>query len=316
VNRTQTILSAVLAVQIAAIGVSTVVRRNEARTATAHPLLTSLTSLKPAKIVIDGPDGKSVTLDRKGAAWRVASAGQYPADASKIDDLLGKLRRIEVTSPIAEGKRVLEPLGVSETNLHARVRIFDSAAAATKPNGDVVIGTSSNGLTHIRKADSYAVYETRAIEAYDVGTNASSWIDTHLVDIPTESINALRIENASGTIDLQKKDNTWTLLSPANLASKTLDTDKVDALVRAAAVVTITDPAGPLDPTAQGFDKPTAIITIDQAKPPATTIRIGAPVPTHDDQLYITRDGLGFAATVRKSSVQSLIDAKGETLVK
>lgn len=321
-NRTQTILAVILAFQIALIAGVEAIRSSRSAEDASHPLVPALARLDPSKIVVEGKSSASVTLERNGKTWRVTSANDWPADISKVHEVLGKLKRLKVRDPIATGKNVFDTLEVGDKKFLAHVELFASASD-TKPKAEIYIGTApSGGMANVRAAGQKAVYEANGISPYDFQAENNTWIDKNLVDVHPEDVVGLSIQNGSGSFDLQKSGGTWTVASSPGTTTAKLDPKKVDNLVHDAASIMIAEPAGSIDATAQGFDSPAATVTLrvtpagaKAGTPPITTVvRIGKIVKGNSSERYITREGFPFAAKIWNGSVEKLVNAKLDAL--
>jgi hypothetical protein len=323
-NRTQQILVGLLALQIVLI---LVVRSPFAHTtdgSSLRPLLPGLDAFTPARIeLLGGEDGATVNLRKQDGQWTIAEAGGYPADTSKIDELLNDLKQIRVRRPVVSSGRYHSAFKVEDNEFEGRIRIYDDSAA-DKPEVDLILGDSPNyRITHARIAGEDPVYEVRDLAPYDVRAAVGSWADKELVQIPVEHVVELEVENDSGSFRLVKGPEGWSIAEPASLADTTLDTSKVEGLIRAAAALRIDQPVGPLDEAAQGLNEPAATVTLRYSssgepfgsgdESPAVdevVVRIGGKVPDKDTQRYVTRSGFDYTATVFDSSVSKLVDQK------
>ena len=106
-NRTQTVLTVLLGLQLLLI----LIVRSPFSSATApmeaQPLLASLqdTEIAASRIELSGREDKSLTLVRDGEAWSIEDFDGFPADASKVDELLDNLGELTVRRPVVTSGR-------------------------------------------------------------------------------------------------------------------------------------------------------------------------------------------------------------------
>lgn len=255
---------------------------------------------------------ETLVLERDGSAWKITSADGYPADSSKVDDLLETIRKATARSAVVTSDKYHESLEVTEEKAQARIRLFSSGAEA--PSVDLLLGKATAGGAHVRIAGEESVYEIRDLTAWQLRPDTASWMQRTLVDVPTDSVQRVAVKNAHGSFELEKVEGDWLVVLPEESKGRTCAKDKVDPIVRAAAALSATGAAGRLDPTAQGLgdDATTVTLTHDEGR---VTVRAGSPVPDKNGQVHVTRDGFGFAATQWESSLASVTAAKLDDLV-
>jgi hypothetical protein len=321
-SRTHGILGGLLLLQVVLILVFRSPLAGVGAATPPHALLPALEAVTATRIELEGGDGKEkVTLRRTTAGWEVAEAGGFPADGTKVENLLADLKQLKVQRPVVSSDRHHESFKVREEDHEGRVRIYGDGES---PAADLILGSSPNYRTlHVRKADEDAVYEVRDLASYDVRAAASAWIDKVLVSVDRERVVGLRVANASGSFELAKRDGSWSVVAPAGRADRALDPQKIDGLLQVASSIRLADAAGPLDEAAQGLREPAGTFTIlwrapdqPETEPPReVSVRIGGPVTGEASQRYVTRSDLGFAGTVWDSTVARLLEEKLDQLL-
>ncbi len=325
-TRTQWILAVALLAQVGLL-LAIAGSSSGAGAAAPHPLLPDLASVKAAKITIrDGAD-KSLTLERAGDAWTLADPAGYPADSSKVEDLLAKLGKLEVGRPIVTSARYHEQLEVADDKFERRVEVFPEGKDA--PAADLLIGTSpSYGVEHVRAEGDDRVYEARGIRPYDVRAEAPAWIDRDLVGAPPGDVVAVTVRNGHGRFELRRENGAW---SSPEAAGKKLDGNAVDGYVRSLASLAADAPAGPLEGGDFGLDRPAGEVEIswrEPAPPPppkpdgakddaneapapgplhTVKLRVGKEVPGADGKRWVARDGARFAAVIGKWQADTVL---------
>lgn len=328
-KRTQLALCALLLLQVVLIVLLRTPLFGQSRSSAAHALLPGLTATSIARLELQSPAGEKLTLTKNDERWVVQEAGGFPAQADKVKKLLDDLRGLHARRPVVSSSRYHKAFKVTENEFEARVRGWE--ANGTDPKLDLILGSSSNYRSaHVRLAGEDAVYEVRDLAVYDLRPDKALWIDKTLVDLPAAEVLGLQLTNAKGSLELEKQDGVWKLRSPADMQQSEIDTEKVDALLRSATSIRLSDAAGPLDEQAQGLALPAATLTLKHQRaqtppseeaPQATVteelvVRIGAKVAGKENERYITRSGLDYAGTVWESSVSRLLEQEPAELLK
>lgn len=321
-NRSQWILSGVLAVQVLLLIVTAPWSQGGGAEAT-RVLFPELESFTPTRLEIHESDERSVVLARRGDNWVLEEADGYPADSSKVDDLLDSLGEIRVRRPVVSSDRYHGALKVEEDDHERRLRIWDDSGS--DPEIDLLVGTSPNyRLSHVRRGDEDRVYEARGISAYEMGSESGAWIDKKLVDVVADNVTSFTLTNGHGTLSLVRASGTWTLASAADTE---LDQSAVDSLVRSVSSLYLSEPAGPVDPAVHGFDSPLATVELTTEAPEVpdllqdggtpdsdtdaaeiVTVVLGSEVPDGAGKRYASRSGFDFAVVLSKYDADKLND--------
>jgi len=277
--------------------------------AASGPLLPALSSLTPQVLEIAGGDGATVTLERRSGGWALGDPAGYPALADKADGLVRSLKGLVPGRQVVSGKRYHASLKVAGDAFERRLRIWEKPGGT--PKLELFVGTSPGAdFTHVRVGGSDRVYEVAGLSAFDLPSDAGSWVERRLVDFRSDEVGGLEIANHRGSFALEKRSGTWAVRSPAARAKAELDASKVSDLVTALCGLSLEAPAGPVDEKAQGLAAPEATVTIERAPTSADStsvihaprskvaFRIGAAVPGHADQRYAALEGKSFAVAL------------------
>lgn len=265
-----------------------------------------------ARIEVGTKPDERLVVEKNGTDWKIATAGGYPADAAKVDELLEKIGKAETRGAVVTSDKYHESLEVTEEKAQARIRLY--AAGSDKPLADLILGKTSSGGAHVRRAGDENVYDVRDLSPWQLRPDTATWMQRRLVDVPTESVQRLAVRNANGSFELERKDGDWVVALPEESKGRSCTKDKVETMVRSLGSLSAANPGGVLDPATQGLGDDAVIATITHDEG-TTTIRIGAAVPDKDGQLYVTTDGFGFAATQWETSLSSVVNAKLEELL-
>ena len=276
-------------------------------------LLPQLASLEASRIQFQGKDGETLNIAQKDGSWTLVESDHYPANNGKIEDLLQELEDVTVRRPVVSSNRYHETFKVTEQNNEGRLQIWGDDPDS--PSVDLILGSSSNyQLSHVRAADDDRVFEVRGLAPYDVRASAEDWVEKSLMDVPEAQVVGFTLSNPNGDIEVVRESGSWRFVAPPEMVGAALDPTRVDALLRIARSLRIESPAGVLNEEAQGLANPEAVMTLrmapsgdDPGSLEDVVVRIGDRLPGKDTQRFVTRSGLGFAASIWESSLQELI---------
>lgn len=254
-NRTNRILSVALAVQLV-LAVIVFFPRPAPEVATG-PLLADFDSSAVTGLTITDADGNSITLAKgEDGGWSLPDYDDYPAQASSITNLLGKIGALQANRLIARNESSQARLEVKADNFQRRIELRSGDRTDT-----LYLGSASGASdTHARVNDQAEIYLTTGLAAWEVSAQVSSWIDTTYVSLDQTTVTAIQVQNANGTFDFTQTGGTW---SYAELgAGEAFDTTKISSMTRQATGMRMSAPLGrTLDP-AWGLDDPQATVTV------------------------------------------------------
>jgi hypothetical protein len=275
--------------------------------------------LKPEKvsrIEISGPAGKAeerVVLARDGEDWTVASADDYPAKATEVEDLLEKLGKLVSRNVVLESARYHEKLEVSGES-HQRKVVF---TVDGEPR-TFFLGTSPKFKnTHLRFDGEDRVY-LAAVSTSDLGNRAWNWVERNYVDIPKKDVWRVELTNGEGRTVLERDPATGAWSSPEVAA---VQKSKVDELLGKATTVRLEEPVGKTAEPAFGLGEPAATVALTVGTstsaglpPPETrvrTLRIGAKAEGKA-QRFVKYDGEAFVVRVSESNLKPILETGPE----
>lgn len=316
-DRNQRLLAGLLAIQLVLL---VIVHPPFGRHAAAgsRTLLPALSSITPERLEITGGDSASVALVRRSGGWFLERPSGYPAMPGKVQKLIQDLEHLKAGNQVVSGRRYHAALKVADGDFERRLRIWDKPGGT--PRLVLYVGTSPGAdVTHMRVGGNDRVFEVAGMSAYDLPSDAGSWIDRNLVGWRAEDVSAIEVSNHRGRFGLEKRAGQWSVRSPSRSAGARLDQTKVRNLLGALCRLSVDQPAGKVDERAQGFTSPEATVVMHRTKAvadstgnvagasgaaavtgPTQTLKfeIGAPVPDEKDQRYARRLDREFAVTV------------------
>lgn len=272
-NKLNRILLGLLVLQVGVLGVAKLLGGDHRSASKTRKLFGELKTDDVQSIKI-GDQNKSLTLEKRGDGWVLAGSG-YPAKKSKVDELLGKLPGLTVTDPVVTKKAAHRALEVAADKFQRQITL--ELAKGTPNEFSFYLG-SSPGIkkVHFRFANEDQVYVVSDLSTWDLGVNATDWVDAEYLKLERDKIVALTLNNKQGQIALSKVDGTWQLQGMP--AADKLKQPEVDSLLSAASAVNLQEPVGQQLEPRFGLDQPLATLTVvtETSAAPKTDATSGA----------------------------------------
>jgi len=260
-NRLNTILAAVLVVQLLAILVfASPFGGGAPESLESTALFEGVEPDRVVRMAISDDEGNRVELAREAGDWVLASAGGYPADAARIDPLIEKVTGISGGRPVTRRAKNHAKLSVATSDFARKIELYGDGGAEL---GTLYAGTSPNyNQLHVRTAGDDAVYVASGVAETDFATSSSRWIDTRWLSLDPDEIRSLVIERGGDRIAIERGDDGgWRMTSPQE---RSLPVDRVEPILNQFRSAYLSRPVG-ADAGSYGFDAPTAVITIETA---------------------------------------------------
>lgn len=282
-NRTQQILAAVLVAQVA-LAIFLLWPR-PAPAGAGGPLLLDVKTDDITSLDVRDNQGNSVKLARSGAGWVLPDAGNYPADATKIQPVLAKLVEMKASRLVAQTSAAQRRLQVADEAFARRIDLGTSAGTKT-----VYLGTSGGlGSSHVRLAGQDQVYLASGVSGSELGTDAASWTNPAYFTVPQDDVIAIALSNANGRWSFTKgADGQWALQGLTS--GETLNAQSIQDLLNAASNVRLVRPLGKTEDPAFGLAEPSAVVTLvanAEGGDKTYTLTVGAQDP--GDKTYVVK---------------------------
>ena len=164
-----------------------------------------------ASLKISGAGG-AVTLQRQTAGWTIAEKGGFPADPTKIRQVLlgfAELKLVEPKTRSADSYSRLDVEDPGKAGGHARLVEIDDATGGKL--GELIVGkrrpdrlgSGADGLYIRRPGD---VQSWLAQGSVDLPAEAKDWLDKKIVSIAPSRIGAVTLTHADGSALVIKRD--------------------------------------------------------------------------------------------------------------
>jgi uncharacterized protein DUF4340 len=222
-------------------------------------------------------DPKSEPLRLKRGAdddtWVIASAHDYPADASKIATLLDKLTAVTLGRPVIRSAENHAPVKVAADDFGRRL--------ALKGDGGEKIFFLNNGsrmgTAYLRRDGEDLVYETEGIETWDLRAELSAWTDAETMKFDAKAIQSFELALGEKKFRFEQRsaegeDAKWWLTSPEEAEVKD---DAAQQVLDDLAGLRVEGVLGLEAPADRGFDAPAAQATLVPKEGEPFTIAIG-----------------------------------------
>jgi Domain of unknown function (DUF4340) len=219
--------------------------------------------------------GTSSKLARQGDKWVVPDAGDYPADATKLNGLADKLAAMKGGQSVGRTPTTQSQLQVADDNFAKRIDF----QAANGSKYTLFLGTVSGGTaTHVRVGGQQDVYLTRDVSAYDISSNVTTWIDPLYFSLSADQAMTVTTKTAGDNLTFNKDaKGAWVMLGLA--AGEQTNEANVTSILSAVTSLSMDKPLGKQDQAAYGLAQPTEVLTIltkNGAQETAHTLTIGA----------------------------------------
>lgn len=141
------------------------------------------------RVLVEGTDQTQVTLAKRDGAWTLPELEGFPADATRVAQLLARLAELQGGLPVATSTAAQPRFRVDDADFERRVTLF----AGDDKLATLYLGSSPGmGQIHAR-ADGSDRIQVVELAAFDIPAQIDDWIDRMLVQIPREEIAAIAI---------------------------------------------------------------------------------------------------------------------------
>jgi hypothetical protein len=169
--------------------------RRDVRGAALLPALANELNSVTALRVRRGSATPTVTVHERDGRWTVADRGDYPADVSKVRNLLLALSDAKIIEEKTSNPANFPIIGVEEPSLPGATGVEISVAAQDGKHA-VIVGKPVGGGNFARHAGENKTY----IVEPGISSEAEPryWIDSRLIDIAAAGIHSIEVKPASG----------------------------------------------------------------------------------------------------------------------
>ncbi len=244
---------------------------------------------KITKIVIDKPasdaEGEddaepAVThvLAKEGEKWKLVEPVSALANQKNVESLLKNFTKLEVKEQVTDSKDSYQNYELTEEQaLHIR------ALAGDEVSFEMWAGKSGGRGQMVRLPGQEGVYTVDGFSSFMAKRDTKGWRDLSIVEIATDSVNKITIEQEDGTFVFEKnedeEDEAWSGKfkkgkSAYGAPIKDFEPSKIEDLLRAYKTLNATGFGDDKTLEETGLEEPVATITIEGED--ETTLHFGS----------------------------------------
>jgi hypothetical protein len=254
-NRTQKTLAAVIVLQVA-IGAfiywpKTPISRQGAL------LLSGITSDQVTSLTLENTDGTQSSFQKQvDGTWLLPQADDFPADATKITDLLDKVFKIRDGRLVTETTSSQKRLQVADDSFYNKITL----GLADGTSKIMYVGTTAGaGATHVRIGGQDSVYLTDQLTSYDADAAVNNWVNVEYLKETYADINYLTFTNASDTVEFQMDSaGTWTM--SGLVGDEVFNPNNLSSMLNRLTILNLLEPLGKTEKPEYGMATPSATI--------------------------------------------------------
>jgi hypothetical protein len=268
-SRFQWILAGVLVIQII---LAVVVNLPHNTRAESSPLVEDFDPAGIEDLVIENQSSPKLHLAKVNAEWVLPEAGDYPANADKVTEVLGKIQNINTNRLVTQTAASHNQLQVAQDNYIGRLTFTDSNG---KPHTLYIGSSAGSGATHVRLDDMNQVYLTSELTSWEVTPTVSSWIDTTYITLEQDQLQTLRVENANGSFSFHKDESGKWTLDGLN-EGEDLDSTGLETKINRLTTLRMLEPLGTSAQASWGLNQPLATAVFGLSDGTTVSIAVGA----------------------------------------
>ncbi len=256
-KRTNLLLTVLLAAQVVIFGLGYVFcGSEEVNKASRVLLLAGMDRDSLEGLVIEDKDGKSIKLARDKNGWSLPGRAGFPADAGKVDRILGKLLGMESVYVVSRGTSHHVELEVAADKFQRKVTL-----EGPKNKKLLIIGKAgSDGYSNVRLDPGPEIYAVDDLKAWELGTRVSDWVKRDYFNVEKKRLAGLEIRRGENNIVLER-DN----LAEWKVNGQPADKKEADGLADKAVKIEVSDVVGLLSDVVSKNK-------VDQGKTPLTLV--------------------------------------------
>ncbi len=307
-------LAGLLAVQIAlAVGLS--LRGTDLAPASADGALLSVKADMVDRLTLDGPDKTTVQLVKQDGQWRLPAAGDFPADAERVRQLLDKLVQLKAGVPVATTPGAQARFKVAADGYERRIVL----GQGDKALATLFLGTAQGARQVLARVDGSDAIHALALAVYEIPLKSDDWLDKAIVSVKADEVTGLELGDLRLTRGVALPDAAaavkpasaapapvWT--ASAGLADgEKLSTDAASALLSALAGLRIDSVLSREAQPGYGLEQPVLALTAVRKDGSRVEYRLGKQAVGEDYVLKVSTRPEYFRMPAW--SVSTLIDA-------
>lgn len=219
------------------------------------------------RLRIEAAAEQPVELVRRDGQWIVPAAGDFPADAGRVSQLLDRIAGLRAGSPIATSPSAQARFKVAPDAFERKLVLARGDAAAAT----LYLGTAQGARRVPARLDGSDRIHEVALPAYDIAARSDDWLDKAIAAVPDAEVEAVElgdlrltrqpaIPDAAEAVTGTPAASTWQASGLAD--GETLKPEAATALVRQLASLRIDRVLGAEPPADAVLDPPALAATV------------------------------------------------------
>ena len=254
-NRSNLFLASLLALQIILLAVSALITGGtEGRG--IQPLLADMQAADVERITISDDLANTMTFARREAGWVLPNADDFPLNSEKVEEVLGKLARLDTRRLVATNPANFARLEVKEDDFRRRIELETGAGSAALYLG----GSGGADTVYARRSDQNDVYLGAGLNSWELSMQVSTWLDSNYVNVPLDDMLEIRVRNAAGDFTFLRDGEGW-IYDGLNEGEE-FDDAKMPIILRNAASIQLLEPLGLEALDEYGLDAAGALVEV------------------------------------------------------
>jgi hypothetical protein len=174
-----------------------------------------------------GDEVDELVLEHDGERWRLPGQHGYPADAKKVDELLGKLTGLRSSRVVARGEEHRVDLKVTDETFRRKITLTAGEAQHVLYLGDNAAGRAVCLRSELRPE----TFASAEIQIWDIQARPASWYAQPYFEIDGQRLVSIRIQGPQQRLELQRASSDDWRLDGRPIEAEKLD-DLLDRLER------------------------------------------------------------------------------------
>lgn len=236
-SRSNLLLVGLLVLQLVLLALSFVMSSGpEARP--VEPILAGMSAADIDLMSFTDDLDNEVTVARGEAGWALPAADDFPVDGAKVEEILDKIAGLDTRRLVATNRANFSRLEVEDEEFRRRVSLKSGDDSALLYLG----GGGGADSVYVRRAGENDVYLGIGLNAWELSTQISTWLDASYVNVPQEDILEITVRNAAGSFTFARAGDSliYTDLAEGEIFEDT----KMPIILRNAASIRLLAPLG------------------------------------------------------------------------
>lgn len=300
-NRTTSLLAVALVVQIGLAFAITFAGKQPATESNDGPLVSLSTSALEQLRIVE-KDATELTLVKEDGTWKVPQTYDFPAEKSKLEQLVNKLNSLQKGYPIATTKGAAKRFKVTDAEFEKKITWKSGSEEST-----LYIGSSPGfKKVHMRTTGDDNVYAVN-FSAFEASTKAKDWLAKGYLTHKQDEIEKIEMPDYT----LQRTEDGLALVDLAE--NEITDTNHANNLARQIAGISFESVLGTENKPEYQQDKP--LLTVDVTLQSGESITyVFSPMKDSEDDIVLKASNSDYYFKAIKLNYDLINDATREKI--